>query len=212
MTGLTQAFLIGFNVIFAVIINSRSWIIQSCLVGIAIYLLGTTRHNVRIKILRVILLVLTGYLIVRLLQSYFSNNLIFLSDKLGRDSRSHQYADIAGASSFLGWVFGNGASAVYYDSTQGYISNIDNQYVFIAFHYGIVVLLQWLAPQVKTLLSIMKSRSIKWIAMLPIVCWLMALGGLSVFNVVYCDVKQLVIMLYMGHILSLNDHGGYANE
>ena len=84
--------------------------------------------------------------------------------------------------------------------------------MFIAFHYGIVVLLQWLAPQVKTLLSIMKSRSIKWIAMLPIVCWLMALGGLSVFNVVYCDVKQLVIMLYMGHILSLNDHGGYANE
>ena len=155
---------------------------------------------------------LTGYLIVRLLQSYFSNNLIFLSDKLGRDSRSHQYADIAGASSFLGWVFGNGANAVYYDSTQGYISNIDNQYVFIAFHYGIVVLLQWLVPQVKTLLSIIKSHSIKWIAMLPIVCWLMALGGLSVFNVVYCDVKQLVIMLYMGHILSLSDHGGYADE
>ncbi len=48
--------------------------------------------------------------------------------------------------------------------------------------------------------------------MLPIVCWLMALGGLSVFNVVYCDVKQLVIMLYMGHILSLSDHGGYADE
>lgn len=210
--GLPQALLIGFNVIFAVIINSRSWIIQSCLVGIAIYLLGTTQHNVRIIILRVILLMLTGYLIVRLLQSYFSNNLIFLSDKLGRDSRSHQYADIAGASSFLGWVFGNGASAVYYDSTQGYISNIDNQYVFIAFHYGIVVLLQWLVPQVKTLLSIMKSHSIKWIAMLPIVCWLMALGGLSVFNVVYCDVKQLVIMLYMGHILSLSDHGGYADE
>ena len=58
----------------------------------------------------------------------------------------------------------------------------------------------------------MKSHSIKWIAMLPIVCWLMALGGLSVFNVVYCDVKQLVIMLYMGHILSLSDHGGYADE
>ena len=70
--GLPQALLIGFNVIFAVIINSRSWIIQSCLVGIAIYLLGTTQHNVRIKILRVILLMLTGYLIVRLLQSYFS--------------------------------------------------------------------------------------------------------------------------------------------
>ena len=84
--------------------------------------------------------------------------------------------------------------------------------MFIAFHYGIVVLLQWLVPQVKTLLSIMKSHSIKWIAMLPIVCWLMALGGLSVFNVVYCDVKQLVIMLYMGHILSLSDHGGYADE
>lgn len=38
------------------------------------------------------------------------------------------------------------------------------------------------------------------------------LGRIVGFNVVYCDVKQLVIMLYMGHILSLNDHGGYANE
>lgn len=210
--GVLQAFLIGFNVIFAVIINSRSWIIQSCLVGIVIYLTGTTRYNVRIKILRVILLLLTGYLIICILQSYFSNNLFFLSDKIGRDSRSHQYADIAGASSFLGWVFGNGAGAVYYDSTQGYISNIDNQYLFVAFHYGIVVLLQWLAPQLKTLISIVKFRSVRMVAMLPIICWFMALGGLSVFNAVYCDVKQLVIMLYIGHILSINNHGGYVDE
>ena len=115
----------GFNIVFAVIINSRSWIIQSCLVAVVIYLYGTTQRSIRTKVLRLLLLLLGGYIILQLLNNYFSTNLIFLSDKLGRDSRSHQYTDIAAASSFLGWLFGNGAGAVYYDSTQGYISNID---------------------------------------------------------------------------------------
>ena len=40
--GLQQILLMGFNIVFAVIINSRSWIIQSCLVAVVIYLFGTT--------------------------------------------------------------------------------------------------------------------------------------------------------------------------
>lgn len=211
--GLWQMLLMGFNIVFAVIINSRSWIIQSCIVSVVVYLLGTTQHSIRTKVLRVLLLFWGGYIILQLLNNYFSTNLIFLSDKLGRDSRSHQYSDIASASSLLGWIFGNGAGAVYYDSTQGYISNIDNQYLFIAFHYGLIVLLQWLGPQVVTFFSIVKTKSVKLVALLPIVCWFMALGGLSVFNMVYCDVKQVIVMLYIGHILSMKDyHGGYADE
>ena len=208
--GLLQVFLIGFNIVFAVVINSRSWIIQSCAVGVILYLFGTTQHNIRTKVVRLLLILLVGYSILLLLQSYFSNNLIFLMDKLGRDSRSHQYTDIIAASSIFGWLFGNGLGAVYYDSTQGYTSNIDNQYVFIAFHYGVVVLLQWLGPQIVGLLYAIKTRFIGLIATLPIVCWFMALGGLSVFNVVYCDVKQLIIMLYIGHVLSMNRYGGYS--
>ena len=177
-----------------------------------IYLYGTTQRSIRTKVLRLLLLLLGGYIILQLLNNYFSTNLIFLSDKLGRDSRSHQYTDIAAASSFWGWLFGNGAGAVYYDSTQGYISNIDNQYVFVAFHYGLIVLLQWLGPQLVTLFSVVKTGTVRLIAILPLVCWFMALGGLSVFNVVYCDVKQLMLVLYMGHILSLNNHGGYTDE
>ena len=210
--GLRQILLMGFNIVFAVIINSRSWIIQSCLVAVVIYLFGTTQRSIRTKVLRLLLLFLGGYIILQLLNNYFSTNLIFLSDKLGRDSRSHQYTDIAVASSFWGWLFGNGAGAVYYDSTQGYISNIDNQYVFVAFHYGLIVLLQWLGPQLVTLFSVVKTGTVRLIAILPLVCWFMALGGLSVFNVVYCDVKQLMLVLYMGHILSLNNHGGYTDE
>lgn len=211
-TGVLQVLLIGFNIIFAVIINSRSWIIQSCVVGVVIYLIGTTRHNIRTKVVRLLLLLLVGYLILLLLQNYFSSNLIFLADKLGRDSRSHQYTDIAAASSIWGWISGNGLGAVYHDSTQGYISNIDNQYVFIAFHYGLIVLLQWLGPQIMGLLSAFKTRSVRLIAILPVVCWFMALGGLSVFNVVYCDVKHLMIMLYIGHILSLKRYGRHVDE
>ncbi len=210
--GLFQQILIAFNIVFAVIINSRSWIVQSCLVAIVVYLFGSTRHNIRTKIFRLLLLITTGFLVLQILDNYFSSNLAFLIDKLGSDSRSHQYIEIASASSFWGWVFGNGAKAVYYDSAQGFIGNIDNQYIFIAFHYGIVVLLQWLAPQVMALFSIVKNRNIRLIAALPIICWFMALGGLSVFNVVYCDIKHLMIMLYMGHVMSLNNNGGCTDE
>ena len=86
--GLRQILLMGFNIVFAVIINSRSWIIQSCLVAVVIYLFGTTQRNIRTKVLRLLLLLLGGYIILQLLNNYFSMNLIFLSDKLGRD-RQH---------------------------------------------------------------------------------------------------------------------------
>ena len=210
--GFWQMALIGCNIIFAVIINSRSWIIQASLVGIVIYLFGASKHNIRSKIFRLILLVLMGYVVLQILNAYFPSSMTLLYNKLGQNSRSHQYAEIAKASSLLGWIFGNGATAVYYDSAQGNIANIDNQYLFISFHYGAIFMLMWLGPQLAAFICALKKCSKKMISLLPILCWFMALGGLSIFNVVYCDLKQALIMLYMGHILSLNDHGGYADE
>ena len=206
--GLCQLVLIGFIVVFAVIINSRSWIIQSCLVGVVAYLAGSTKHNFRAKIIRLLLLILVVYLILQILNKYFPSSMILLYNKLGQNSRSHQYFEIAKASTFFGWLFGNGATAVYYDSAQGYIANIDNQYIFISFHYGIVFMLMWLIPQIVTFLRVLKSRRVKIIALLPLLCWFMALGGLSIFNVVYCDLKQTLMMLYMGHVFSLTYDGG----
>ena len=203
-----QLTLIGFNIVFAVVINSRSWIIQSCLVGIVTYLVGSTKHNIRTKIVRLLLLVLVAYLIFQILNSYFPNSMTLLYDKLGQNSRSHQYTEIVQASSILGWIVGNGASAVYYDSAQGYIANIDNQYIFISFHYGVVFMLMWLSPQLVVAYKVLKDKSVKKIAILPILCWFMALGGLSIFNVVYCDLKQAIVMLFCGHALSLTCHGG----
>ena len=56
--------------------------------------------------------------------------------------------------------------------------------------------------------KVKKDKSVKKIAILPILCWFMALGGLSIFNVVYCDLKQAIVMLFCGHALSLTCHGG----
>ena len=207
--GRWQLVLIGFNVIFAVIINSRSWIIQACLVGVVAYLAGSTKHSIRTKVIRLLLLILVGYVILQILNEYFSNSMTLLYNKLGQDSRSHQYTEIAKASTVFGWIFGNGATAVYHDSAQGYISNIDNQYIFISFHYGLVFMLMWFIPQIVTFFKVLKTRWVNKIALFPLLCWFMALGGLSVFNVVYCDLKQLIIMLYIGHILSLTYEGRY---
>ena len=206
--GIGQLILIGFNVIFAVIINSRSWIIQACLVGIVVYLVGSTKHTIRTKVFRVLLLILAGYIILQILNKYFPNSMILLYNKLGQNSRSHQYTEIAKASTVCGWILGNGATAVYYDSAQGYISNIDNQYIFISFHYGLIFMLMWLMPQIIIFFRVLKTRWVNIIALLPLVCWFMALGGLSIFNVVYCDLKQTLMMLYMGHIFSLTYDGG----
>lgn len=208
--GLCQLVLMGFIVIFAVIINSRSWIIQSCLVGVIVYLAGSRKYNIRTKIMRWFLLLLAGYLVLQILNKYFPSSMMLLYNKLGQNSRSHQYVEIAKASTIFGWIFGNGATAVYYDSVQGYISNIDNQYVFISFHYGLIFMLMWLMPQIVIFFRVLKTKQVKRIALLPLLCWFMALGGLSIFNAVYCDLKQTLIMLYMGHILSLTYDGGYS--
>ena len=199
-------FLLVVLIVVATVINSRSWIIQACIVTVGLYLFAPSRLEASDKIKRILAISVISLIAWRILNTYFSGYLSNLFDKIGNDSRSHQYGDIFGASSPIGWLFGNGALATYADSRHGgEIASIDNQYLFVAFHYGAIVLMMWLIPQVKICLSTLKKLPL--IAILPVLCWFMALGGLSVFNAIYCHLKQVVVMLYIGHVLSLCESG-----
>ena len=204
--------LLGFLIIFSVIINSRSWIIQSCIISICLYLLASSNISIRKRIIRALVFVGVFFIIWELLNNTFSNSLMLLFEKFGQDSRSHQYRDIFRAFNTGTWLWGNGALATYYDSAQGYISNIDNQYLFIIFHYGLAMLVLWLAPQLIGAYKIWKNKNVPKVTLLPIVCWFMALGGLSVFNGVYCDFKQVILMLYIGRMLSLCENEEFCYE
>ena len=195
-------FLLVALIIIAAVINSRSWIIQACIVTVGLYLFAPSRLKASDKIKRILAIAVISLIAWRILNTYFGGYLSNLFNKIGNDSRSHQYSDIFSASSSMGWIFGNGALTTYADSRHGgEITSIDNQYLFVAFHYGAIVLMMWLIPQVKICFGAL--RKLPLIALLPVLCWFMALGGLSVFNAIYCDLKQVVVMLYIGHILSL---------
>ena len=188
-------------IVMAVIINSRSWIIQSCFVLVSLYLCAPSEKKTAEKIRRLLVIAALIWIAWVILNTYFLGHLVTLYGKLGHDSRSHQYRDIMNAATPLGWIFGNGALATYIDAVQGETSNIDNQFLYIAFHYGIILMAIWLIPQLK--MCVVAYKALPLIAIVPIVSWFMALGGLSVFNAVYCDLKQVVVMLYIGHVLSL---------
>lgn len=194
-------FLLMMLIVMAVIINSRSWIIQSCFVLISLYLFAPSDRKISEKIQRLFVIAVLTWIAWEILNTYFLGNLMNLYNKIGHDSRSHQYREIMNASTPLGWIFGNGALATYMDSVQGEITSIDNQFLYIAFHYGVILTAIWLILQLKMCFAVHKTVSL--IAIVPVVSWFMALGGLSVFNVVYCDLKQVVVMLYVGHVLSL---------
>lgn len=196
-----SSFLLIILIVMSVIINSRSWVIQSCFITVSLYLLAPSKRNLIEKMRSILIIAVLMWVGWKIINTYFSNNLANLINKIGRDSRSHQYKDILNASTILGWIFGNGALATYMDTLQGEIRSIDNQFLYTAFHYGIILMVIWVIPQLGMCFAVRKVMS--FIAVVPIVSWFMALGGLSVYNAIYCDLKQIIVMLYVGHIISI---------
>lgn len=188
-------------IFFAFIIGSRSWILQSGIIFASFYLLNPGGKSYKSKLKRMVLfvlsLVLIGILIYFLLPNYLSQ----LFAKLFNDSRSHQYDSIFQTVKPLQWIFGKGAMATYYDSHQkAFIGSIDNQYLFIAFHYGLILMIPYMIIYFATLRDAFVGRTKMLPAGIVVLLWILALGGLSIFNVVYLDTKSLLLPVFCGHI------------
>lgn len=201
-------------IILALIMNSRSWIIQSILLFIVIYLFQENDISIIKKIWIIVSLAIVGYVIFSLIVNYLPGYVEQILNKIGTDSRSYQYRDILDSTKWYEWILGKGLYATYQDSRHGgAIGSIDNQYLYIAFHYGIVTLILCIVGYFQTIFkkNCYKNKQL-WAAKMIIIMWLMALGGLSVFNAIYGDVKSFAMSLYAGHVFNmLNKRSGEYN-
>ena len=196
----------------AVIIRSRSWVIQSILLlvitVIGAVFSGKKRSNRFISSF-VLIAVLLG-IAALVLYGYFGEFVDSVLDKGTTDTRSFQYEEIFSQTPFYKWIFGQGMTATYHSSIYGDYSFIDNEFVYLSFHYGAIFATLYFVPYIVAFVKNLKARKSIPAFLFSfgiILLWLTSVNGLSVFNRIFLDVKSFVMPFLAGHICKVaNDN------
>ncbi|MBQ8320989.1 MAG: hypothetical protein IJX92_01320 [Clostridia bacterium] len=198
-------FLLIFLVLGAFIIRSRAWIIQSVLmlvvVSVAISFLKKRSVAGAVKVLAFLLVFAIG--VFWILSSYFGEFVASIVDKGTTDSRSFQYVEIFQQTEWYLWILGQGTDATYQSALYGEYSFIDNEFVYLSFHYGVIFACLYFWPYVKTIFKCFSSKKYMHLAVFSaclIILWIFSVNGLSVFNRITLDVKSFIMPFFVGHI------------
>ncbi len=181
----------------------RSWIILVILLMI-IYSLRSVRGS--FIALRRLLITISLIAIMIIALSSYSEITRLLIMKMTSDNRSSQYVDLFSQVSITSLITGGGVQATYYSSQYGVYSSFDNQIVFLLFHYGMVIAF----PYVTILVSSI-YYSIKYLRLnhqkdvVVLILWLFAVLGVSIYNGIEIDIKNMIIMILIGRCLCTSD-------
>ncbi len=196
--------LLGLMAVLAILFNSRSWIIQTVIWTLAYAYFKDSRNGL-LKSVRyiVVIALLTG--IVYMIVSYFTPDILEnLLEKATRDTRSQQYSDIFEQTTIWNWIFGSGYFFQYYSHLQGgWYSYIDNAYILSLVRYGLSIGLTYPLIYISPVIGIMRKRGIQK-EVIPIIMWLLALGGLSIYCAITMDIKCFAIAAAAGRCAYLN--------
>ena len=183
----------------------RSWVIQSLLL-----LIVTMWQISRSKLVRLVVVAVVAVFLVNSVDRLWRSNQVAdevesFDEKMMEDTRSNQYREFFDQVSLLQLFTGQGMEAGYI-STEGGLNYkyIDNQYLYSLFHYGALLTLPWLCFWLIALFK-RKEGTVKIAgersSMFIVFMWLMALGGLSVYNAVTINPQNFVIALIAGRSL-----------
>ena len=198
-----QYIMIFFLIAFSLVIRSRSWLIQSCILLVITILYSFRGIGLSKKIYLITMMILLCLFFFYLINNYLYDFMNSFIEKIGTDSRSNQYFDIFTSTSVLQWLSGKGMNATYLTGGVEYRA-IDNQYLYIMFHYGIVMLISYLFPFIFVLKELIKDNLRQnWFVVCIIFMWLMALGGLSVYNGLNLDIKNVLIGMFLGQCICI---------
>ena len=150
---------------------------------------------------KVFLVCLLTIIIVFVLVNVFPDFLdILINKKSPVDTRAGQYKDIFEQTNFWQFIFGSGYGFSYYSSIQGKIYNyIDNAYILMLLRYGIIIGFSYTLMFV---IPLFKSKFAR--QSMPILLWLFALGGLSIFNATILDIKSIALPVVAGRCMYLS--------
>lgn len=203
---ITKVFYIGCilcGIATAIIYATRSWTIQ-CILLIIVYLIKQS-HNIKIK--DVIMIIISGLLIIYayvLITNNLSDSVAFIYNRGISDSRSWQYEEIFSQFSFWELFWGQGTFGKYHSANYGNYGFIDNTSVLLWFHYGFITMLLILYLLLKAPFKVLTSKKsngeMKTEAII-MVLWFCALNGLSVYNTIIFDLRNLFMVFALGKCL-----------
>ena len=189
----------------AIILRSRSWVIQAALLILITSFTMHRQKNNRIKALvgGIVVVIVAAVIISVLLGAFFGDFVDSLIEKGDNDSRSFQYIEMLEQVEPYKWLFGQGMTATYLSSMYGEYTFIDNELFYMSFHYGIFFAVIYFIPYVLAIFKCIEHRkSLRfWLfAALMIVLWVASVNGLSVYNRIHLDIKSFLMPFLAGHI------------
>ncbi|USK84917.1 hypothetical protein [Peribacillus asahii] len=191
--------------ILSVVIYSRGWMIQ-CIILLFIASFTLAGKSGFVKFLKTATIIgVIGGLTFYILETHYGNSLLALTEKFGRDTRTFQYIEIFNQTPIYQFILGGGVNARYYLQSYGEYAYIDNQYIFTSFRYGFFILLPYLYFFLSALKLLWKSNVElnKRAGAFIILMWLFALGGLSVYNGIVIDMKNIILPIVAGRFIFL---------
>ena len=189
----------------AILLRSRSWLIQAVLLIIITCFTMYRRKgkNAGGFLKAILLLVAIVMICVLLLSTYLTPFVNSLIEKGDNDSRSFQYIEMLEQVEPYKWLLGQGMTATYISKLYGEYTFIDNEFFYMSFHYGVFFALTYFVPYVVTFIGcIKKRRNMRfWLfSALVVFLWVASVNGLSVFNRIHLDVKSFIMPFLAGHI------------
>lgn len=194
-------------IILSVVMYSRGWLFQSViLMVVAAFHMGRKKGIIRV-LKASFVVIFIGLVTYYILENYYLNYLISFMNKFGTDTRSFQYVEIFRQTHVLQFIFGGGMNARYYLDLYGEYSYIDNQYIFTLFRYGILMLIPYIYFYASPVFSLWKTKIEinKKSEIFIVVMWLLALGGLSVYNGITIDIKNIILPMVAGRCLYISN-------
>lgn len=189
--------------VMALLLGSRSWLIQSVLWLFVYIYLEQSDKGLKKTGKIIFYIVIIAFALFYLISSYFNLAFDRLLDK--GDTRTFQYEQLFAQINIWDLLVGQGQGFKYYQNGELY-SYIDNGYLMVLMRYGILVAIPYVACFVLPLIRAWRKRKelgtdlgYAWI----ILMWLMAIGGLSVYNMVIIDIKSIMLPVIAGYLTLL---------
>lgn len=184
-------------IILAIIIKSRSWVIQSLFLAVVLLFKGGGGK----KINKTFMAIALSVILILLITYVFPDAFDALMLRIDNDSRSGQYVQFFRQVSGTDLLWGKGTNASYSFGKITQYKYIDNQVLFWAFHYGMIPIFSFIYLLFRSICVNRFDRELD-IYRMAVLSFLIAMIGLSIYCNLAFNIQSIYISLVIGRLLS----------